>query len=302
MSDQPKPLVGFSLPEGHAQPEDKPAGFSFGAWASGVKSKVSNLFGGGEEEEGDPELVDDDLLEEETEENQNRGFGYELSWRYNKYPANHAKPFYFTTQLGDPFPSYHENPEPHFPPRWTSIPDVKPPCENLTAPRIRLGPQELKEFDVVMDKMRAAVALETHRPQPKILNLSHQSLGDPYQLEALETFLDLNNSVEVLNLSNNEIENLTTISIPHVRKLYLSKNSIASFFALPSLPACEELYLAENFITSTAGLTETKFPNLRILNLFGNPLEQMGNYRRLVLKAYPAIEQIDGVPAEKIPA
>ena len=275
----------------------------FGAisgFGNAIKDKVSGFFSSNVEDDDAPAIVDDQLEEETTEVNTIRGEGYQLSWTMHQDPNANSKSWFFTSPLGDPFPSYHTNPSPHFPARWTHVKGVKDPCESLTAPRIRLGPRELQYAADTIDKLAEAGYAEKSRTRAKVLNLAHQSLGDAYQFSSLVAFIDLNKTVEVLNLSDNQLEGITALNLRSVKKLYLSNNSFASFLAIPALPECEELHLSHNFITSTVGLTDGKFPKLRKISIYGNPIETQPNYRKQLARSLTSLVIIDKIDVSKM--
>lgn len=222
------------------------------------------------------------------------GTGYELEAKYYKDPTGMERPYYFTSKLGAPFPSYHSNPEAFFPPRWTSIRDAKLPVETLTAPRIRLGPRELEARHLLLKAMTREASKPTeHKPRPKVLNFGHQVLGDPYQFEALKLQLALNSTVEVLNLNDNELDDITSLPLDNVKKLYLDNNSVSSFLQLPPLPNCIELILTNNFITGFSGLEEERFPKLRKICVHGNPVCTNLKHRNEVVKRLPKLLFVD---------
>lgn len=268
----------------------------FGDLVSKAGGKSTNLESSqshNQEGDGDELIIGDDRKNENF-----RGHGFQLSFMHHAEPKNHDKPYFFTTQLGAPHPSYHTNPLPSFPARWTTIPNVKMPCESIIAPRIRLGPQELERIFPTkqMLRMRDAASSEgSNQPKTTTLNLSHQALGDPYQYEAFVTFMALNKHVKVLNLNDNELEDITDLELPEVVRLHLSNNNFISFDALPDLPMCEELFLTDNFLSGLSGLSESKFPRLRVLNVVRNPVHHIANYRTIVLNQIATIEEIDGV-------
>ena len=244
-------------------------------------------FGGDEAHEF---VVGDDPLNEPMP----KGQGYELSFMHYKDGDLHNKPYFVTTQLGSPFPSYHMNPLPKFPARWTLIPNVRPPCESISAPRIRLAPQELAGKVQILDQMINAAAVEVEQPLPVTLNLSHQTLGDPYQYQALRAFLGVNRRVEVLNLNDNELEDIQDLVLTRVRVLHLSHNNFVSFDAIPHVPQCEVLHLKNNFLSGFSGLSKAKFPRLKHLTIDLNPIQHKENYFETIKSAIPTLETIDG--------
>lgn len=240
-------------------------------------------------------------LREEKVEQSLTGRGYQLSYAHHKHPQAHERPYFFASPLGAPFPSYHTNPMPNFAARWTQIPGVKDPVENLAAPRIRLAPRELtEEKRDMLERLRFTAVAEKAPPVEVIeeLNLGYQALGDPYQYEAFVTFMDLNRNVKVLNLTDNELEDITDLNLDSVVRLHLGNNNFVSLDALPSLPNCEELFMTENFISGFRGANNEqghKFPKLRVLNVVHNPVALYPGYRRKLKKEIPSLQYIDGI-------
>ena len=253
---------------------------------------MSGVFGSGVFDE------DDNPFARTQERPVPRGHGYELSYMYHKHKELHRKPYFPTSQLGTPFPSYHTNPLPAFPARWTRIPGVRPPIESLTAPRVRLGPQELQERHATLGDIRKHGAGERTEEQPvaAMLNLCSQALGDTYQMPGFLAFMALHKTVVVLNLGDNELEDLSELELPCCKKLHLSKNNIVTFHALPQLPVCEALYLHDNFISSADGLHADKFPKLKSITLRKNPLEHRDDYPAFVWKRLETLDNVDGQP------
>eukprot|EP01079_Euglenida_sp_SAG-EU17-18_P011697 gene11697-2127_t len=228
---------------------------------------------------------------------------------------NHRDASYWTLRSGCPFPSYSENPEKAFPPRMWSVPGFKEPCEEIRAPRIRLGPDELPPkqpmFTAVHRHHQALVREERQAkgapPRIQCLNLGYQNLGDKYQVENLAAFMKMNRGATKLALSDNHLTDMRACDLPLVQELvlakdmcselFLARNSIPSFLMLPSLPACTKLSLAENRVSDTKGLTPERFPNLTSLVLRGNPIAQDEAYRaRVPACKLPKLALLDGSP------
>lgn len=259
--------------------------------------KVTKFFSGAEDDEA-PVLVDDIDDSDLLRNNPVKGFGYNISYCHYQDLSAHPKSFFWTSPLGDPFPSYHNNPMPDFHARWTLIPNIKMPCESITAPRIRLGPTELKVRQKVLAKMRLASSRESQTPTPNVLNLSHQTLGDPYQYEAFITFWEINKTAQVLSLVDNELDDILDLDLTNVKKMYLSRNNFSTFHNIPEMPNCEELHINQNFITSTKGLTSSKYPKLRKLSMLANPAEELGmkELEEDIRSALPDLEWFNDVP------
>lgn len=270
-----------------------------GTFGNNMWGKVTNFFAGAEEDEA-PVLVDDIDDSDLLKNNPVKGFGYSLSYCHYQDMGAHSKSFFWTSPLGDPFPSYHTNPMPDFAARWTLIPNINMPCESLTAPRIRLAPTELKHRQKVLGKMRDAASRESQAPKPYALDLAHQTLGDPYQYEAFTTFWDINKEAKVLTLVDNELDDILDLDLTNVKKIYLSRNNFSTFHNIPDMPNCEAMYINNNFITSVSGLTEDKFPKLKKLEMMANPVEESGleEYQRKIKKALPKLEWLNDVPVK----
>ena len=270
-----------------------------------LKKKVGGFFA--EEEDEDVPVMDRDEVISDEGDDKGRvadqlGSNYELSFAYHAFPSAHPKSYYFTSQLGDPFPSYHSNPDPFFPPRWTSIPGVRIPVENLSAPRIRLAPKELEARYEVLDALKKAALLqEAPLPKPKVINLCSQRLGDPYQTRALSLFLELNQHAEVVNLADNELEDISQLdSLKYCKKLFLHDNNIPSFTHLPAtLPALEELVITHNFITTFDGFDAKRFPKLKIVKAYGNPIFADECFAEEMVKAVPTLRMVDWIDAKR---
>lgn len=263
-------------------------------YGSRLEGMAANIFDDPDEDVADANTNDHDGLFEHPP--LPKGQGYQLSFMHHKDPSLHTKPYFLTSQLGAPFPSYHSNPQPRFPARWTLIPKVRPPVESILAPRIRLGPNELGQKIKILDKMNEAGYQEgTDQPMPVSLNLTHQCLGDPYQYEMLKAFLSVNSMVQVLNLNDNELEDITDLRMDHVVKLHLSLNNFVSFIALPaSLPMLEELHVKNNFLSTLVGFDSSRFPRLRRVSIDLNPLQHMENIFDEMHSRVPTLEVLTG--------
>ena len=260
-----------------------------------LESAAQGIFDGPAVEDGNAMEIDIGITDP-TQVPMPTGKGFNLSFMHYKDPTLHAKPYFFTSQLGSPFPSYHSNPQPKFPARWTLIPGVRPPCENLTAPRIRLAPQELVPKVDVFRKMRNVGHSESTQGDVKVLNLSHQCLGDEYQLYGLLAFLAINKEVEVLNLNDNELEDIIVLEevVKKVRVLHLSHNNFVAFDSLPYFPNLERLYVNDNFFSGFDGLTSSRFPKLKYINIDLNPIQHKHGVTVTFKDRLPTLEVIYG--------
>ncbi|KAM9316524.1 acidic leucine-rich nuclear phosphoprotein 32-related protein 1-like [Gastrophryne carolinensis] len=127
------------------------------------------------------------------------------------------------------------------------------------------------------------------------LNLSYQSLGEPYQLNNFYRILRRLIRVERLWLVDNSIKTLSAIRLPRCKELNLSKNHLTSFKQLPKLPAIQHLSLAENNIESLSGLSDLKHSALESLVLKSNPCEFLEDYRQRVFSILPNLKTLDGI-------
>jgi hypothetical protein len=178
---------------------------------------------------------------------------------------------------------------------------VKIPIENLTAPRIRLDPEELEHRHKIIEKLQRLAEGQTRRPSPKVLNLASQGLGDPYQIEALHLMLQLNSTLEVLNLSDNELQDISKLPLQRVKKLYVAHNSFTTFENFPAvLPECELIVATENFIMNFDGLTKERFPKLKRLCVANNPISQDMDHRLEIVERLPSVQMVDLFPRQRI--
>ena len=132
-------------------------------------------------------------------------------------------------------------------------------------------------------------------PALRQLNLSYNAIS------RMENFAPLSRLQE-LNLAENQIgprvDDLA--SLPNLRRLNLSGNCIQTLAPgaqWRSVPRLEELRLARNRLSD---LGEMRFlsvglPNLRVLSIAGNPVDENPNTGVFVVFAIRSLEVLDGV-------
>ncbi|PWA20384.1 hypothetical protein CCH79_00003670, partial [Gambusia affinis] len=131
---------------------------------------------------------------------------------------------------------------------------------------------------------------------PRELNLSYQNLGDPYQRENFFRILRRLIRVEILQLIDNSLTDLSSVRLPRCKMLNLHRNHLVCLRQLPKLPAVEHLCLSENAISSLRGLGALESSPLRSLNLTRNPVTFSRDYRAHVFFCLPNLEVLDGIP------
>lgn len=109
----------------------------------------------------------------------------------------------------------------------------------------------------------------------KSLNLNNLKLTKiPKELNGLNT--TVLREIEILDLSNNEIEKIENLSkLINLKELHLKNNKIEKIENLDNLLKLEKLSLNGNLITTTEGLNE--LTNLQELNLNNNKIEKIEN-------------------------
>ncbi|XP_002735419.2 acidic leucine-rich nuclear phosphoprotein 32-related protein-like, partial [Saccoglossus kowalevskii] len=129
------------------------------------------------------------------------------------------------------------------------------------------------------------------------VNLSYQDLGHRYQLENFVRVLKRLIRVKRLNLADNTLTNLQSVSLPRCTHLTLCMNYFEHFKYLPKAPQLKILNLADNHIQTLDGLAVLrKRTPLESLDLRGNPLVFTENYRYRVFKTLPDLKELDGIP------
>ncbi|GAB9473043.1 hypothetical protein Gpo141_00010206 [Globisporangium polare] len=105
-------------------------------------------------------------------------------------------------------------------------------------------------------------------------------------------------SLIILEASRNNIENLSSLSgeTSKLEHLELQENKISSLDGIESLSALSSLALQQNNIDSLEALEKLSLlPNLSDLELSGNPVAEIENYRLLLILQLPSLKKLDGV-------
>ncbi|XP_072174761.1 uncharacterized protein [Diadema setosum] len=179
----------------------------------------------------------------------------------------------------------------------------------LHCPRVRKGP-EIKEkvFTKVTDDQGKTIhhgkmGLQRKDHQKKMedwencvhANLSFQDMHHDYQKESLHRILKRLIRAETVQARDNNITDLSDVSLNCCKHLNLSKNYITSFKKLPKSPVLEVLNLSDNSINSYEGLTALRKTRLQCLDLRRNPICFMENYRQRIFQALPNLTVLDDV-------
>ncbi|XP_034051302.1 leucine-rich repeat-containing protein 9 isoform X2 [Thalassophryne amazonica] len=156
----------------------------------------------------------------------------------------------------------------------------------------------------------------------KMVNLRWASFNDNdiCKMEGLDSCLKL----EELSLNNNSISSLKGLSqlhslhklnvdgnqlscldasvldqLPNLHFLSVENNRISSLHGIHRARSLIELYIGNNHISTPRDIYHLKIlTNLIILDLYGNPLEKVENYRMYVVFHLPSLKALDGLAVE----
>ncbi|KAI8799657.1 hypothetical protein BJ742DRAFT_128974 [Cladochytrium replicatum] len=103
--------------------------------------------------------------------------------------------------------------------------------------------------------------------------------------------------IKSLNLWGQDLTDVSILTeIPHVSVVSLSSNSISSLATFASLTELTELYLRRNNVSDPTQLRYLSgLEKLRILWLAENPIADIPEYRRFVVRYVPHLDSLDGV-------
>lgn len=187
-------------------------------------------------------------------------------------------------------------------------------ADDLKYPRIRKGPHpedrhDIQDTDVEEDEetgkqdRRWLATKRNHRNEhenwedSKLVNLSYQNLGDSYQVNNLMRVVGRLQLCVELQLTSNELRDLSSIRLPQCKMLNLTSNHIRSFKDLPACKVLQHLNLTENNINSLDGIERLK--TLKSLLLTRNPVSYSFDYRPRVFRGLSNLCVLDGIPKLK---
>ncbi|CAI2385803.1 unnamed protein product [Moneuplotes crassus] len=148
------------------------------------------------------------------------------------------------------------------------------------------------QFDRINKEMMEEI--RNRKPNLKTLNLS------THNIEKIE-HLELLSSLERLNISSNKIGSLTGLNgNSKLTELNLSNNCIKTCEGISRLTALEVLNLADNEIAEIEEIQRFKVNiSLKELDLTGNPVCDLDDYREQVLHFLPNLKMLDKIPVIK---
>nr|CAG4711333.1 unnamed protein product [Naegleria fowleri] len=134
-------------------------------------------------------------------------------------------------------------------------------------------------------------------------NKHHDDQNNHKEDEPKEIVKYLGRGVKLCNNNLSDLHGLfeglsTIMETPReLQWIDLSYNNISCLEGLDSLPeTLTSLYLHANQITSLNEIAVLqKFKNLKYLTLFGNPIEEIRNYRFCILSIFPSLKSFDRV-------
>ncbi|KAK3754507.1 hypothetical protein QZH41_019349 [Actinostola sp. cb2023] len=209
--------------------------------------------------------------------------------------------------------------------KWHELDDVDVKGNMLRSPRIRRAPKgykletlrkiELEEgmgdSDEEEDRRMLHVPLRKNRPKRtnnyrnkmenwenvESVNLSYQDLGHPFQKKEFLRVLRRLIRCEQIQLIEDSLTDLSSVTLPRCKKLFLQRNFISDLKKLPKYPMLEHLSLQQNSIDSLSGLELLALKTqIKSLTLKGNPVELIPNYRQQVFRILPNLKLLDGTP------
>ncbi|ELU15739.1 hypothetical protein CAPTEDRAFT_223926 [Capitella teleta] len=192
---------------------------------------------------------------------------------------------------------------------WHDLSSTSLTGDQLKAPRVRDGPAEKEMlFYKMRDDTNRSIHHSLHGRQRRnyrnqtenwehstVVNLSYQELQHDYQRDNLLRVLKRLRCVEDLMLMEDNLVDLTSVSLPKCNVLNLCSNFIPSFKNLPKIPQIVHLHLSDNDIRSLQGLDALKRSPIETLDLQRNPVAFTLNYRQRVFLKLPQLSSLDGI-------
>lgn len=141
---------------------------------------------------------------------------------------------------------------------------------------------------------------ETHLHLLEEIRLAHMQISNITCFNRCHYFEQLVS----IDLSNNFLKEFNALLyLPALKCLSLESNRLQTLFTLPvdgyEWPALEQLYLGFNMISNIQSIRLEKFPNLRILSLNGNTIQQVNCYQYLSFTEFYTRLQLNGLPVMK---
>eukprot|EP00111_Clytia_hemisphaerica_P011643 TCONS_00034214-protein len=210
--------------------------------------------------------------------------------------------------------------------KWHQLEDADVTSDMLRCPRIRKAPTGFKVQTVLMleEQERAMQAddddfFEFRRREEKrswfrrnkkkdyssklekweaceCVNLSYQDMGHGYQTKEFLRVLRRLIRAETIELIENSLTDLSSVTFPRVRQLYLQRNHLSDLKKLPTIPGIEHLSLQQNNIKTLKGLERLNETRIRSIILRENPIALMPNYRKEVFRLLPDLKFLDELP------
>ncbi|KAE9021855.1 hypothetical protein PF011_g4733 [Phytophthora fragariae] len=160
----------------------------------------------------------------------------------------------------------------------------------LTAPP-SLPQQYLQSLDISGNQISALQGLESG--SLSLLKINGNALINLAGLQSLP-------SLTTLEASRNAIEELISLADDAATKLEiltLDENKLTTLSGIENLPALHTLSLQQNNIDTLEGMQPLEqLTKLTSLNLIGNPLTQVDDYRSSIILLAPTLTHLDGEP------
>jgi len=210
--------------------------------------------------------------------------------------------------------------------KWHQLEDADVTSDMLKCPRIRKAPNGFKVQSVVMleEQERAMQAddddfFEFRRKEERrgwfrrnkkqeyssklekwevceCVNLSYQEMGHTYQMKEFLRVLRRLLRAETIELIENSLSDLSSVTFPRVRRLFLQRNHLSDLKKLPHMPYMEHLSLQQNNIHTLKGLDRLKESRIKSIILRENPVSLTPDYRREVFRLLPNLQFLDDLP------